>query len=51
METVTRTLKDRELLDLGTRDRTALVEALLNPPQPNERLLQAAARYRQMFTH
>jgi uncharacterized protein (DUF1778 family) len=49
MEAATRTLKDREFLDLSKRDRTALVEALLNPPRPNAQLMQAAARYRQMF--
>jgi uncharacterized protein (DUF1778 family) len=49
VEAAARTVRDRDLLNLSKRDRTAFVEALLNPPAPNERLRRAAERYQQMF--
>jgi uncharacterized protein (DUF1778 family) len=49
VETAKRTLRESELSELTRRDRIAFVEALLNPPAPNERLRKAAARHAQIF--
>jgi uncharacterized protein (DUF1778 family) len=38
-----------ELSELAQRDKIAFVEALLNPPAPNARLCNAAARHAQLF--
>jgi lipoyl(octanoyl) transferase len=38
-----------ELMELTDRDRAVFIEALLNPPQPNERLRQAAEEYRRIM--
>ncbi|MBZ5583653.1 MAG: DUF1778 domain-containing protein, partial [Acidobacteriia bacterium] len=35
--------------DLSQTDREAYFRAVLNPPQPSERLRQALAEYRQRF--
>ena len=39
-----------ELAELTQRDKIAFVEALLNPPAPNERLCIAAARYARVLS-
>lgn len=41
------TIRRHEVMTLTARDSVAFVEALLNPPAPNERLLAAARRYRE----
>jgi uncharacterized protein (DUF1778 family) len=38
-------IQERELLKLGARDREVFVQALMNPPKPNEKLRQAVRRY------
>ncbi len=48
-EAAHRVLRDSELANLTRLDRIAFVEALLNPPAPNERLRKAAARHAQVF--
>jgi len=40
------TIARHELLQLSPQDQRAFVDALLNPPVPNEALRAAAARYR-----
>jgi uncharacterized protein (DUF1778 family) len=49
VEAAHRVIRDSELADLTRRDKIAFVEALLNPPPPNARLRNAAARHSQMF--
>ena len=41
-----RAIEEHEILSLSVRDSHALVEALLNPPEPGARLREAAARYK-----
>jgi len=48
-EAAHRILRESELSSLTRLDRIAFVEALLNPPAPNERLRKAAARHAQVF--
>lgn len=40
------TINEHQRLELSLRDSQALVEALLNPPAPNDRLRETVARYR-----
>lgn len=40
------TIARHELLKLSPRDQSAFVDALLNPPAPNDTLRAAAERYR-----
>ena len=49
VEAANRILREHELADLTRRDKIAFVEALLNPPVPNARLRDAAARHAQVF--
>jgi uncharacterized protein (DUF1778 family) len=49
VENAQRVIRESQFLDLSQRDRIAFVEAVLNPPAPNEKLKQAAERYRQAF--
>ena len=44
-----RVIESHEQVTLSTRDWDAFQEALLNPPEPNERLREAARRYRDRF--
>jgi uncharacterized protein (DUF1778 family) len=44
----TATIEEFELLELRNEDRRVFVEALLNPPQPNEAMKAAVARHKQM---
>jgi len=44
----TATIQEFELLELREEDRRIFVEALLNPPEPNEAIKAAVARYRKM---
>jgi len=41
----TKTLQEHSMLQLSERDRRAFVEALMNPPEPNEALRKAARAY------
>ncbi len=40
-----RVIQDHEVITLSTRDRDVFMHALLNPPEPNQRLRQAFDRY------
>jgi uncharacterized protein (DUF1778 family) len=42
-------IQDHEILKLTARDRAVFVQALLNPPQPADKLRQAVRRYRKEF--
>jgi uncharacterized protein (DUF1778 family) len=39
-------LRDEDIIQLSRNDRAALVEALVNPPAPNQQLSEAFNRYR-----
>ena len=43
----TQTIKDFEMLTLVDEARKVFIDALLNPPAPNETLRKAADRYKQ----
>lgn len=43
-----RAIEESAILTLRARDREVFVQALLNPPAPNDRLLSAARRYREL---
>jgi uncharacterized protein (DUF1778 family) len=45
-EAATRTIQEHEAWVLSDRDRDLFVNALLNPPEPGERLKEAVKRYR-----
>ena len=47
VEAARRIVRQNELVELTQRDRIAFVEALLNPPPPNDRLQRAIERHRQ----
>lgn len=42
-------IHDHEVLHLAARDRETLVQALLNPAKPPEKLRHAIRRYRETF--
>lgn len=44
----TAAIREFESLELRNEDRRVFVEALLNPPEPNEALKAAVARHKQM---
>lgn len=46
-ETAKRVIREHDILVLTARDREVFVNALLNPPAPNEKLRRAVRRYRQ----
>ena len=43
------TIRDHEVIVLSARDSMTFVEALLDPKGPNEALLAAARRHREVF--
>jgi uncharacterized protein (DUF1778 family) len=45
-EAASRTIREHERMELTAQDREVFIEALLNPPLPNERLRQAVTKYR-----
>jgi uncharacterized protein (DUF1778 family) len=45
-EVARRTVRDRELMQLTAKDSRAFVAALLNPPEPNKRLREAARKFK-----
>lgn len=45
-DTARRTIAEYETLTLSNRDREALFDALMNPPQPSEKLTRSLAGYR-----
>ena len=46
-EAALKTIREHELLTLTQESKKVFVEALLNPPKPNERAIAAAKRLRQ----
>jgi uncharacterized protein (DUF1778 family) len=46
-DAATRIIRESEVLTLAERSRKIFVEALLNPPAPNEKALAAARRFGQ----
>jgi uncharacterized protein (DUF1778 family) len=50
LEAAKRTVRQNEWVELSRRDRIAFVEALLNPPLPNDRLRRAIERHNQTVT-
>ena len=48
-EAASRTIREHEMMELADQDREVFIETLLNPPQPNERLRQAAIEYRNIM--
>ena len=42
-----RAIQEHEMMELIGRDREVFIEAILNPPEPSERLRAAAQRYKQ----
>ncbi len=45
-----RVIQTHELLSLTAQDSQLFAEALLNPPEPNQALHQAAARYKSVIS-
>jgi uncharacterized protein (DUF1778 family) len=48
-EAASRTIREHEIMELTAQDREVVIETLLNPPRPNERLRQAAIEYRNIM--
>jgi uncharacterized protein (DUF1778 family) len=48
-EAASRTIREHEMMELTDQDREVFIKALLNPPQPNERLRQAVTKYRNIM--
>lgn len=48
VEAAQRTLRENEFVQLSRRDRIAFVEALLNPPAPNDRLRKSFQRHNEL---
>jgi uncharacterized protein (DUF1778 family) len=46
-EAAKRAIQEHEMMTLSVRDREVFVEALLNPPEPSDKLRAAAQRYKQ----
>ncbi|UEM03514.1 DUF1778 domain-containing protein [Skermanella rosea] len=45
-EAAHRTIVEHETLQLSERDRAVFFDALVNPPEPNERLIRAFAEHK-----
>jgi uncharacterized protein (DUF1778 family) len=46
-EAAERVIRECEMIELTARDSLVLMDSLLNPPEPTQRQLQAAQRYKQ----
>ena len=46
-EAALKTIREHEILTLNDEARRVFVEALLNPPKPNQKAIAAARRYRE----
>jgi len=42
-------IHEHEILTLSSRDREVFVDAILNPPKPNEKLRRAAQLHKKIF--
>lgn len=47
-EAACRTIEQTEIIHLSLEDQRQLAEAILNPPEPNEALKNAAKKYRKL---
>jgi len=47
-EAATKAVEDHTMIKLAAEEQKIFVDALMNPPAPNEALQQAAERYRRM---
>lgn len=45
-EAAHRTIEETQIIRLSVEDQRAFAEAIINPPEPNDALRRAAARYR-----
>lgn len=48
-EDARRVVEDAEILRLAREDQIRFAEALIDPPKPNEKLIQAAKRHAEMI--
>ena len=48
-EAALNTIREHEVLKLNAEDKRVFVEALLNPPKPNDNLMAAARRYKKVI--
>ncbi len=48
-EAACRTIEQTEIIHLSLEDQRQLAEAILNPPEPNQALRKAAAKYRKLL--
>lgn len=46
-EAALRTIREHEVLTLAEKSKKVFVEALLNPPKPNEKAIAAVRRFKQ----
>lgn len=46
-EAAKQTVQEQEIMTLSAQDRAVFVQALLNPPEPSQKLRAAAQRYKQ----
>ncbi|KUM26581.1 hypothetical protein AU467_20830 [Mesorhizobium loti] len=49
-EAAQRTIEETAIIRLSMEDQRALMEAILNPPEPNEALRKAADAYKRLVT-
>lgn len=49
-DTARRTIAEHETMVLSGRDREAFFDALINPPEPSERLVRALAEHKRRVT-
>ncbi len=50
-EQARRVIAQHQVIELSAADSEAFVDALLNPPEPNESLRAAALRYKDVISH
>ena len=50
-EAALKTIREHEVLTLNEEEKRIFVEALLNPPKPNEAALAAARRWKEEVVH
>ncbi|MDZ4837471.1 MAG: DUF1778 domain-containing protein [Candidatus Melainabacteria bacterium] len=48
-EAAARQLREHDLIEMSHADRIAFIEAVLSPPKPAQRAIEAAKRYKKAF--
>lgn len=48
-EDARRVVEDAEIMRLASEDQIRFADALINPPEPNERMARAARRHAELF--